>query len=155
LARAPRFLLVLALLAAFGVAVLSEFPLCPMAGTFGVPCPGCGLTRATLALFRGDLRAALHFHPLVLLLTPLFVSFMGVALWELLRAPPHDAPTPSAETSAGGRRIRFRASARQLNVAGAALLVLVLGVWLLRFAGYFGGPVPVTTVESWLTSFKR
>ena len=44
--------------------------LCPVKALTGVPCPGCGLTRATAALFRGDLSAALRTHayaPVILL----------------------------------------------------------------------------------------
>jgi len=44
--------------------------LCPMKAATGVPCPGCGLTRATAALFRGDLSASLRTHayaPLIVL----------------------------------------------------------------------------------------
>lgn len=43
---------------------------CPMKAATGVPCPGCGLTRASAALFRGDLYAALRTHayaPLIVL----------------------------------------------------------------------------------------
>lgn len=35
---------------------------CPMKAATGVPCPGCGLTRAAAALFRGDLWASLRTH---------------------------------------------------------------------------------------------
>lgn len=113
--------------------------MCPMAGSFGVPCPGCGLTRATLALLQGDLRAALHLHPLVWLLTPMFVGFMGVAIWELLRDPAR-ARAPS----------RIRWHGRGTSVVALVVLVLTFGVWAARFAGYFGGPVPVTTITAWL-----
>lgn len=30
----------------------------------GIPCPGCGLTRAYLALFKGNLSKAFFYHPL-------------------------------------------------------------------------------------------
>lgn len=36
---------------------------CPFQATTGLPCPGCGLTRGTSALLRGDLQQALAFHP--------------------------------------------------------------------------------------------
>ncbi|MBQ9116071.1 MAG: DUF2752 domain-containing protein [Clostridia bacterium] len=38
--------------------------LCLLLGMTGIPCPGCGLTRATLSALRGDLSTALAYHPL-------------------------------------------------------------------------------------------
>jgi len=35
---------------------------CPVLQSLGIPCPGCGLTRATLLLLRGDVRASLTYH---------------------------------------------------------------------------------------------
>jgi len=141
----PLRIAVLASLAGlFALADVVHFPLCPLASTFGVPCPGCGLTRATLALLHGNVRAALHFHPLVFLLAPLFIGFMGSAALELLRDP--NAPR---------RQPRIRWNSRWLSIAALCVLVLSLGVWLARFGGYFGGPVPVTTLREWLTSHSR
>ena len=37
---------------------------CYVRGIFGVPCPGCGLTRAWLSFFHGDFFHALRWHPL-------------------------------------------------------------------------------------------
>jgi hypothetical protein len=142
--RAARTAVVALMLGALGVAIWSDFPLCPVAGTFGVPCPGCGLTRATLALLRGDVRAAFHLHPLVWLLSPLFVGFVSVALLELMRGP---RPQPNAA--------RLNWSSRGVSVVAIFLLVASIGVWLARFAGYFDGPVPVTTLREWLTTRTR
>jgi hypothetical protein len=139
--RAARTAVLAAVLGALGIAVWSDFPLCPVAGTFGIPCPGCGLTRATLALLRGDVHAALHFHPLVWLLSPLFVGFVGAATLELLRGP-----KPLRRAS------RFNWSSRGVSVLAIFVLVVSFGVWLARFAGYFGGPVPVTTLRDWLAA---
>ena len=142
--RPLRFALLASVLAIAGVAMARGFPLCPLAGSVGIPCPGCGLTRATLALLHGDVRTALHFHPLVWLLAPLFGLFVGSAVWQLLRDPRAPRPAP---------RIRWNSPA--LNVAAVLLLVLTLGVWLARFAGYFGGPVEVTTLHAWIGDHIR
>lgn len=125
--------------AAFALAVHTDFPLCPLAGSFGIPCPGCGLTRATLALLHGDVRGALRLHPLVLLLTPLVITVATAATWSLLRrASPQ--PRPHAAFSNG----------RAATVLATILLALTVGVWLARFAGFFGGPVPVTSMREWI-----
>lgn len=43
---------------------LDELSLCPFKWIFGLPCPGCGLTRAFLSLFMGDIKGAFFYHPL-------------------------------------------------------------------------------------------
>ena len=112
-------------------------PLCPTALFFDVPCPGCGLTRATLALFRGDVGAALHFHPLVFVLTPLAAYAFGTTLLDYVRGG--TAGPPARWLKWFGTRARY--------AAGCALLVAVLGVWGARFVGYFGGPAPVESLH--------
>ena len=141
--RPARLAALAALAAVLGAALWSDFPLCPMAGTFGIPCPGCGLTRATLALLRGDVHAALHFHPLVWLLTPLFVGFVAHVTLEFV--------------SSGRPRRRFHIDWNQRGISVLALFLLVasLAVWIARFAGHFGGPVPVTTISQWLAARSR
>lgn len=36
---------------------------CPVYLIFGIPCPGCGMTRAWISLFSGDIAKAFYFHP--------------------------------------------------------------------------------------------
>jgi hypothetical protein len=93
------------------------------------PCPGCGLTRATLALLGGDLHEALHFHPLSPLIVPLVAAAFAYNAVSYVREGRW-----SATEGARGRWI----------TAGSLVLgALLLGVWIARFLGAFGGPVAV------------
>lgn len=98
---------------------LLPFPTCLLRLAVGLPCPACGLTRATLAAARLDVAAAVRFHPLapaLVLLTAAMVVLafiLGDAAWR-------------------------RLVTIVMGAAGVALVV----VWALRLAGLFGGPVP-------------
>jgi hypothetical protein len=52
----------------------SLYPACPIHRLFGVDCPGCGATRALAALLHGQLREALHFNALFVLLLPIALA---------------------------------------------------------------------------------
>ncbi|HUG35516.1 MAG TPA: DUF2752 domain-containing protein [Candidatus Limnocylindrales bacterium] len=118
-------------------------PFCPTALFFGLPCPGCGLTRATVAMLQGDFGAALQLHPLAPVLVPLFGGAVALALLDYVRGPELRRATPSWWTS------------RAATFAFSGLLAVLVGVWLARFAGYLGGPVPVESFRDlearWLT----
>lgn len=49
---------------------------CLFQSVTGLYCPGCGGTRAAAALFRGEIRESLHYHPLVLYGTVLYGFYM-------------------------------------------------------------------------------
>ena len=89
--------------------------LCPFALLTGTACPGCGLSRAASSVVRGDLGAALAYHPLVLL----------VVLW-----------LAGAWTTAVARSMGYdvdldqRLVSRLLMVSG----VLFVAVWGIRVA---------------------
>jgi hypothetical protein len=53
---------------------------CFIKSTIGVPCPGCGLTRAYLALFRFQWYEAFFYHPLFWYI-PLFV-LVWIGKWR-------------------------------------------------------------------------
>lgn len=126
-----RLALILGLAVVF--LILSGSFTCPTRLLLGVPCPGCGMTRATWALLHLDLSEALALHPLSPLLVPLFAWIVGRALL----------------VEAGWlKRERVDPLTRAPRGFWIVLLVLVLGVWLVRFAGGLGGVVdPVEPAE--------
>jgi hypothetical protein len=135
-----RTLVVATLAAMFALIVALRLPFCPLASMLGVPCPGCGLTRATLALAHGELKHAHELHPLVLVLAPLFIWAMSSAAFSYIRGPRRPTePRPE----------RLWLTSRSMTAFGSVLLLVTLGVWGARFLGYFGGPVPVETLSDW------
>jgi hypothetical protein len=112
---------------------VSTLPLCPLANLTGWPCPSCGLTRAALALLAGDFSRALVLHPLappVLLLLGVFAGGAWLGYVRTGRAiPPWIRSSP-----------RFT---RWLDRASLLACAALIALWLARFAGAFGGPVPV------------
>jgi hypothetical protein len=101
-----------------------EVPICPTRLAVGVPCPGCGLTRASVAAMQFDVVSMLRFHPLAPILTPLVAwSFakpvllaLGLVKPEWVRKIPN-APKP----------------------VWAALVLAMAVLWVGRLMGYFGG----------------
>jgi hypothetical protein len=130
-ARARRVGSACSLLLVLGLALHFELLPCPFAALLSVPCPGCGLTRAAWLLVRGDWYGALALHPLSPLLVP------GVGALVVLQVSRYVTGAAPERSLAGQRMTRW----------GEALAVLllgaVLGVWIARFLGAFGGAVPV------------
>jgi hypothetical protein len=123
----PERAALMALWGALGIVVLfSPIKLCLTAVILHVPCPGCGMTRATLALLRGDFAQATAVHPLAPLVAPIAVAFFGMQATAYVRT---------------GRAFGTGSVPRMLELVGAILVILLVAVWLARFFGYFGGPV--------------
>lgn len=55
-------------------------PLCALHAWTGLPCPGCGVTRALTAFSHGELATAVALHPFVLMLWPALVALAVLAL---------------------------------------------------------------------------
>ena len=100
-------------LAAFGI----DGWQCPILHVFRIPCPGCGLTRATLFLFRGDFNQAMVFHAFA----PLFV--IALALITIAAVAP--------DTSRARIIARTELLERHTRVAGLILVGLII-YWLAR-----------------------
>lgn len=107
------------------------FSVCPFANLTGHPCPGCGLTRAALALGALDVRAAVALHPLSPLLVPLVAALTGEAASRYVLG----TRSPSPWLAWLGRP----QGALLFGVLSAALLA----VWIARALGFLGGPAAV------------
>lgn len=109
-------------------AILVDAPMCPSATMTGIPCPGCGLTRATLSALQGNFAEAFHFHPLFWFVTPLYVGMLGSLGWSYVR---------------GGGYVPSQRFNKIATAVAITAFVLIIGVWVSRFFGAFGGPVPL------------
>src|SRR3954468_1502504 len=90
--------------------------LCPMALLLGMPCPGCGITRAFCFATHGHFREAFGFHPLWPLLLAYFAFLWGYQLAEVVKGAPPRLPT--------------------YRIAAVAIVIL-LGFWVVRLAWFF------------------
>jgi hypothetical protein len=123
--RARRLALAVVMVSGVVLALYFELWHCPIAALFGVPCPGCGLTRAAAALLAFDLVRAFGSSPVSPLVLPWAAVAATDALIRFVRGAPPRAP---------GRR-----------PMAVLLLTLLIGVWVARFFGAFGGPVRVAS----------
>lgn len=106
--------------------------ICPSAGLLGIPCPGCGLSRATLAALHGHFAEAFALHPLFIILTPIYGGMMlHVVVTALFDWSPPPLPPKAAWW---------------VSLATGILAALAFSLWLARLFGWFGGPV---AVERW------
>lgn len=91
--------------------------LCVYKRTLGIPCPGCGMTRAFISLAKLDIRAAFYYHPLFILPVLLAVLFLF--------------------------KNRFAAKVYKSNRFWLAILFIVLSVYLYRMVTLFPDQAPM------------
>lgn len=94
---------------------------CTLRSITGLPCPGCGLTRALIAVLRGDLAAALQLHPLFWLAPPV----LAAVLYCLVYNP-------------------ALLSAHWTRIIWIALAVLFIAVYIIRMILFFPDSEPLT-----------
>jgi hypothetical protein len=123
--RAARVILIVSPIVGL---IVARVPICMFARVTHHPCPGCGLTRATFALLHGHLGESLSFHPLAIVISPLLVAYVTYNSVSYVITGRWSSP---------GRIDRVTTK------GSMALIVIMLAVWLARFFGAFGGPVPV------------
>jgi hypothetical protein len=107
---------------------------CPFKAMSGIPCPGCGLTRATFSMLAGDLRTALHYNPFVFVLAP---TLAFVVLRSMLVG--------------AGFLDRDAWQVRLPKWVWVPCVVLITAVWLARLMGFLGGhPDGVHLERGWV-----
>jgi hypothetical protein len=99
--------------------------LCPFRAVLGLPCPGCGMTRALVYCAHGDWSAALAFHPLA----PLVFG----ALWITCVAGVLH-PLTSYRRGASGVRVLPSLAQRATLPIGVLFALALLGVWVWRLS---------------------
>jgi hypothetical protein len=90
---------------------------CPLFNTTGIPCPGCGISRACAALLHGDIDHSLRMHAFA---GPVLLGVLSVLVAAVLPA------SPRAKLLAAVERIE-----RRTGVA-ALLLIALLVYWIAR-----------------------
>ncbi len=79
------FIITILGLAFFGLLLSERMPIpivCPFKVITGIPCPGCGGTRAFLSILNGDILHALYINPLSCLLCVFFCIFPFWAFYD-------------------------------------------------------------------------
>ena len=90
---------------------------CPFLQLLGIPCPGCGLTRASVLLLHGDWKQSIAFHAFA----PVFlIALLLVAVTAILPEAPRRRLVNAAETWE-----------RRTSITSLLLIGLIL-YWLAR-----------------------
>ena len=108
----------------WGAVFLLTDSLCWFQALFGLPCPGCGSTRAAIALFHGHFSEAFAFHPLI----PLSLAILPYAAFR-------DALRRRRPVSAAER------------IALMCVVSLYIAVYVIRMARLFPHTEPMVPLE--------
>lgn len=127
-----RALMVAFLVLGFGAWMNWKLWPCTFAEVTGLPCPGCGLTRATSALLRGEWRASFLFHPFA----GGFV-LIGMAVMAGAVMPPSWVESLTAKVDFFERRTKLPA----IFLGGLVCfgLLRMLGFWYQPSVGDYSG----------------
>ncbi len=120
-------ILVIGVLGAAMVFTTSIPSFCPMRILLHVPCPSCGLTRATRLALGGHFSAATAMHPLWFIVLPFLTVVGAMQVKHQLQFGQLVTRTP-----------------KWARMSGSVIVVLLVVVWIARFFGAFGGPVSLT-----------
>ncbi|MCL2159036.1 MAG: DUF2752 domain-containing protein [Oscillospiraceae bacterium] len=100
---------------------------CWVRSIFGIPCPGCGSSRAVAEIFRGNIREALRFHPLVFLSLAVIFVF-GFSIFD--------------------KNDKSKSRKKIVDLALLCFAVLYIGVYIVRMVMFFPGTEPMTYLHT-------
>ena len=120
---------IIIIIAYFALGRYFLYSLCPMVMVTGLPCPGCGLTRAGFALLKLDLAGAFRIHPFIYPIA----GYIAVFGWN--------------------RYIMGRRMGKKLKAGLTVLMVLVILFYGWRMWMYFPGEPPMSYYERNLLRF--
>ena len=98
---------------------------CLIKGLSGFPCPGCGSSRAAAALFHGNIKQALDYHPLIFVSLGLPVIFIITYIFRL-------------------NILKFKA----VNILLFIIFLVYIAVFIVRLILYYPDTEPMTYLES-------
>ena len=113
---------VFAVSATWNPSELPGFVLCPFRAVTGLPCPGCGMTRAFCAIGHGDFTGALGYNVLAPFVYAAALLLWAHALATLLKLDPLRAALE-----------RLRPTPRATRV----MLAVTVAWWVVRLCGGF------------------
>jgi hypothetical protein len=96
---------VFAVSAAWSPTGLPGFVLCPFRALTGLPCPGCGMTRAFCAIGHGDFAGAFGFNPLAPFVFAAALLVWAHALATVLKLDPARAALERLKPTPRGARV--------------------------------------------------
>jgi hypothetical protein len=102
-----------------------DVPVCAIYEKTGIYCPGCGGTRAVLAVLRGELLQSLLYHPVVLYTCAMYTLFLVTETGKRLFSCGHPISDRFWKNS-----IRFGLFLLAGHMAVRNLLKFVFGIYL-------------------------
>lgn len=98
--------------------------ICPLRMIFGIPCPGCGITRAFLLALQGKFYEATVMHPFWILLTILLLSFLAVRYFV-------------------SEKIILRKAKKVIKICFIILMILLVIYYIYRMMTWFPNKEPM------------
>ena len=103
---------------------------CFFYSVIGIPCAGCGSSRALSLLVQGQIKEAITMHPLILLSLLIFISLLTIVIVKLIMR-------------AKGKAFRLPLSQRNWKILFFSLVALYLVVYVVRMVLYFPHEEPM------------